>query len=333
MTALLDIENLRVELPVEGKLTTVIRNVSISVAEREAVAVVGESGSGKSMTARSALRLLPRDAAVSGDVRFLGESVFEMDSRSLRAYRAECVGMIFQDPRAHINPVRTIGDFLTESLISTRSMKPREARSRVTKLLDDVGVSRAEHRLRQFPYELSGGLLQRVMIASALAMEPKLILADEPTTALDVTTQSDVMSILDEARQERGMGLLFITHDLELAAAVSDRTVVMYAGTIMEDQQSSRLHDTPMHPYSAALIASRPSPHQRQRLTAVAGRPQSASEAPSGCPFGPRCSFRRDECSEAPAAPRVLPGGRTGCIRAEDLGLVAANQLEPIRHG
>lgn len=329
MTALLEIDGLRVELPVGKKLKTVVRGVSFAIAEREALAVVGESGSGKSMTARSVMRLLPLGARTSGVIQFKGQSVGEMDQRALRRYRAKDVGMIFQDPRAHINAVRTVGDFLTEALISTQSMNSKEAVQRVTGLLDEVGVSRAQQRLRQYPYELSGGLLQRVMIASVLAVEPSLILADEPTTALDVTTQSDVMSILDEARQERDMGMLFITHDLDLAAAVSDRTVVMYAGTVLEEQSSSRLHEAPMHPYSAALIASRPSLHERTgRLNLIPGRPQSASEAPEGCPFAPRCKFRKDICASAPTEPPPLPGGRSGCVRAEELGLIFPNQAE-----
>jgi oligopeptide/dipeptide ABC transporter ATP-binding protein len=316
MSVLLEVDALRVEVPIEGSPRQVLRDVGFTVAAGEAVAVVGESGSGKSMTARAIGRLLPPGAHASGSVSFLGESVLDMSAQALRAYRTGGIGMIFQDPRASINPVLSVGDFLTEPLTALLGTPRKEARRRVVRLLDDVGVSRAHERLRQFPHELSGGLLQRVMIAAVLAMEPRLILADEPTTALDVTTQSDVMSILDDARRERGMGLVLITHDLELAAAVCDRTLVMYGGRVMEEQASTRLHDAPLHPYTAALLASRPSLTLRpQYLEVIPGRPLSAVEAPDGCPFAERCALATPECSDAPPPMRELRGGRTSCIR------------------
>jgi oligopeptide/dipeptide ABC transporter ATP-binding protein len=320
MTQLLRVEGLGVELLVEGTPRPVLRDVTFELGKGEAVAIVGESGSGKSMTARAIGRLLPPGARASGEVSFHGESVLQMSAQALRGYRTGGIGMIFQDPRASINPVLSVGDFLTEPLRTLRGMSRQQARRRVVGLLDDVGVSRAQERLRQFPHELSGGLLQRVMIAAVLAMEPMLILADEPTTALDVTTQSDVMSILDEARLERGMGLMLITHDLELAAAVCDRTLVMYGGRIMEEQASWRLHDAPLHPYTAALLASRPSlTRAPQYLEVIPGRPLSAIEAPAGCPFANRCSLAISQCSESSPVVRKLRGGRTSCIRAETL--------------
>jgi oligopeptide/dipeptide ABC transporter ATP-binding protein len=249
-----------------------------------------------------------------------------MGADALRMYRVNQVGMIFQDPRAHVNPVHTVEDFLTEGLVVNRGLKARDACAHVIGLLEEVGVDRPPERLRQHPYELSGGLLQRVMIAAVLAMEPRLILADEPTTALDVTTQSDVMSILDEARAERAMGLLLITHDLELAASVCDRTVVMYAGSVMEEQPSRDLHRAPGHPYTAALIESRPSLDRTDaHLRTIRGRPLSAVEAPPGCPFAPRCEFSQEACGEAPMIPRQVGGARTTCIRADELGPVLRN--------
>jgi len=329
MNLLLEAQGLGVEVLVENALRPVLRDISFGVANGEAVAVVGESGSGKSMTARAIGRLLPPGARVTGQVSFLGESVLEMSADALRTYRTNGIGMIFQDPRASINPVLPVGDFLTEALTTMRGIGRQEARQRVVRLLDDVGVSRPEARLRQFPHELSGGLLQRVMIAAVLAMEPKLILADEPTTALDVTTQSDVMSILDEARRDRGMGLILITHDLELAAAVCDRTLVMYGGRIMEDQASSRLHDAPLHPYTAALLASRPSlTRQPGYLDAIPGRPLSAVEAPEGCPFADRCALAMPKCTDRPPVLREFRGGRTSCIRAETLAPSLARAQE-----
>ncbi|MGA2453906.1 MAG: ABC transporter ATP-binding protein [Solirubrobacteraceae bacterium] len=329
MSQLLRVEGLGVEVLVEDRLRPVLRDITFEVGKGEAVAVVGESGSGKSMTARAIGRLLPPGARASGEVSFHGESVLEMSATALRAYRTGGIGMIFQDPRASINPVLSVGDFLTEPMTTLRGLSRQDARRRVVRLLDDVGVSRPEARLRQYPHELSGGLLQRVMIAAVLAMEPMLILADEPTTALDVTTQSDVMAILDEARRERGMGLMLITHDLELAAAVCDRTLVMYGGRIMEEQASWRLHDAPLHPYTAALLASRPSlAVQPEYLEVIPGRPLSAVEAPAGCPFANRCALAIPECSESAPVVRKLRGGRTSCIRAETLAPSLASARE-----
>ena len=287
MTTLLEVEALGVERPGRGRAAAGRCATSrFEVKKGEAVAVVGESGSGKSMTARAIGRLLPAGARASGEVSFHGESVLEMSGACAARRTAQAASaMIFQDPRASINPVLSVGDFLTEPLDEHAGDEPPDGTPARRGLLDDVGVSRPEERLRQYPHELSGGLLQRVMIAAVLAMEPSLILADEPTTALDVTTQSDVMSILDEARRERGMGLLLITHDLELAAAVCDRTLVMYGGRIMEEQASWRLHDAPLHPYTAALLASRPSlTLQPEYLEVIPGRPLSAVEAPGGLP-------------------------------------------------
>jgi oligopeptide/dipeptide ABC transporter ATP-binding protein len=235
--------------------------------------------------------------------------------------------MVFQDPRAHVNPVRSIGDFMTEALRTNRGVGRREAEQRSVAALGDVGIADGARRLRQYPYELSGGLLQRVMIASALLIEPRLLLADEPTTALDVTTQSDVMAILDELRGERGLALLFITHDLELAGAVCDRTAVMYAGQLVETRASARLHDDPLHPYTASLAAARPSiDAEVQRLAAIPGRPVSAFEAPDGCPFAPRCAYVQDACRADRPALRELDGGSVRCVRAEELrgGLVGS---------
>ena len=230
---LLAIEGLTVRLPVEGEQRAVLRDVSIALRPGEALGLVGESGSGKSMTARAVDRLLPPGAEVEGSIRFDGHDVMGLTGAEFRAYRDD-VAMIFQDPRAHINPVRRIGDFMTEALRTNGGVPKAEAARRAIGLLRNVGIPDGERRLHQYPHELSGGLLQRVMIATALLTEPRLLLADEPTTALAVTTQADVMGILDDLRREFDLTLLFITHDLELAAAVCDRTAVMYAGQIVE---------------------------------------------------------------------------------------------------
>ncbi|MCM3657208.1 ABC transporter ATP-binding protein [Agromyces mediolanus] len=262
---LLRLDDVRATLRLRGGEQTLLNGVSLEIGAGEALGLVGESGSGKSLTTRAITRMLDPAFRVSGEILFDGVSVPRMNAQALRRYRQRDVGMIFQDPRAHVNPVHRVGDFLTEALVRDRGVDRREAERRAVELLDEVGVRNPEHRLHQYPHELSGGLLQRVMIASVLLAEPKLILADEPTTALDVTAQSDVMAILDEQRRARGLALLFITHDLELAAACCDRLAVMYAGEIVE--QGAHVYDAPTHPYTIELLGARPSiEHRVERL-------------------------------------------------------------------
>ena len=229
--------------------------------------------------------------------------------------------MIFQDPRAHTNPVRRIGDFMTEALRANAGVSMDEAARRAVALLKSVGIEDGERRLRQYPHELSGGLLQRVMIATALLTQPRLLLADEPTTALDVTTQAEVLAILDGLRSRLHLAMLFITHNLELAAAICDRTLVMYAGQVVEVRESRLLHDRPLHPYTAALAAARPRiDATAHRLTAIRGRPLSAFEAPANeCAFTARCPHVADVCRERRPALIPLDGGLTRCARAGEL--------------
>jgi peptide/nickel transport system ATP-binding protein len=287
--ALLRLEGLRVDLPTREGMRTILTGVSLHVGAGEAVGLVGESGSGKTMTARSIVRLLPPGAVLSGEIGFQDSSVLELEGERLRRYRAGDVAMIYQDPRAHINPVRRVGDFLTEALVRVLGVARAEATRRVVRLLGETGVADPEQRLRRYPHELSGGELQRVMIAAALAGEPRLLIADEPTTALDVTTQSEVMALIDELRRARSLALLFITHDLDLAASVCDRTAVMYGGAIVEDRPSEELNADPHHPYSARLIAARPS------LTGIPSAgvaPSPARETPVLAVSGLSKSFR-----------------------------------------
>jgi ABC-type dipeptide/oligopeptide/nickel transport system ATPase component len=258
---LLQLDDVRATLRLKGTEQHLLNGVSFTIDAGEALGLVGESGSGKSLTTRAITRMLDRAFDVTGGISFDGASVLGMNREALRRYRQRDVGMIFQDPRAHVNPVHRVGDFLTEALVHDRGVERREAERRAIVLLDEVGVRNPEQRLHQYPHELSGGLLQRVMIASVLLAEPKLILADEPTTALDVTAQSDVMAILDEQRRARGLALLFITHDLELAAACCDRLAVMYAGEIVE--QGAHVYDAPTHPYTVELLGARPSIDER----------------------------------------------------------------------
>ncbi|HEY5034358.1 MAG TPA: ABC transporter ATP-binding protein [Candidatus Dormibacteraeota bacterium] len=318
--ALLELDGVTVSLPVEGTMRPVLQDVSFAIRPGEALGLVGESGSGKSMTARTIDRLLPAGAAVAGRVRFDGRDVMTLSGADLKRFRGE-VAMIFQDPRAHTNPVRRIGDFMTEALRTNSGVGIQEASRRAVALLKSVGIEDGERRLRQYPHELSGGLLQRVMIATALLTQPRLLLADEPTTALDVTTQADVLAILSDLRSELRLAMLFITHNLELAAAICDRTVVMYAGQVVEVRESNKLHDQPLHPYTAALAAARPNiDATSHRLTAIPGRPLSAFEAPQdACAFTARCPHVADICRRGRPALVELDGGLTRCVRASEL--------------
>lgn len=320
-TPLLEISDLTVRLAdADADLKPVLAGVSLSLAPGEAIGLVGESGSGKSMTVRSVTRLLPAGARLEGEIRFEGGDVTRLSAAALRAYRDTGVGMVFQDPRAHINPTRRIGAFLIEALVRNRGVGRREATARAAAVLEDVGIDEPGRRLRQYPHELSGGMLQRVMIASVLLAEPRLLLADEPTTALDVTIQAEVAGILDRLRRERGMGMVFITHDLDLALGVCDRVAVMYAGRIVEIREAQDLHASASHPYTLGLLGSRPSIDERvARLTAIPGRPRSAFETGGGCAFADRCAHRREICVQTPPEPTEFRGGQVRCHLVEEI--------------
>jgi peptide/nickel transport system ATP-binding protein len=259
VSALLEIGGLRVSLPDDDGPRVAVDRVDLSIAPGESVGLVGESGAGKTMTARAVLRLLPPGARLEGSVRFEGREVLRMSPSELRAYRAGGAAIVFQDPRAHTNPLRTVGDFLTEGLRFNQGLPRQASAERARQLLHAVGIRDPEARMASYPHELSGGLLQRVMIAAALSAGPRLLLADEPTTALDTVSQSEVMAVLSELRERLGLAMLLITHDLELAAATCDRTAVMHAGSIVEVQPSAELHERASHPYTVGLVAARPS--------------------------------------------------------------------------
>jgi|WetSurMetagenome_2_1015567.scaffolds.fasta_scaffold06040_6 oligopeptide/dipeptide ABC transporter ATP-binding protein len=317
---MLEIRDLHVELCVGEEMKPVIHETTLSVDQGEALGLVGESGAGKSMTIRAIMRLLPAGATVAGQILYEGADVLGFDRKAMRSFLASKVAMIFQDASTHINPVRTVGDFLIEALVTNNGVPKAEARRRVTGVLEEIGIPDAAHRLEQYPHQLSGGLQQRMMIAAALVIEPRLLLADEPTTALDVTTQAEVMAILDEQRRQRGLGMIFVTHDLDLAAAVCDRIAVMYAGFVVEDRSAANLHEEARHPYTAGLLASRPSPTEKaHRLCVVPGRPLSAFEVGEGCPFASRCAHVEDRCRIERPLLRELDGGWVRCHRADEL--------------
>ncbi|MFE5622716.1 ABC transporter ATP-binding protein [Streptomyces virginiae] len=313
----LDIQGLRVTLP--GTARPVLDGVDLTVRAGETVALVGESGSGKSLTSRSALRLLPPGAAVEGAVRVGGEDVLAMDADRLRGVRAGSVAMVFQDPRAAVNPLRRIGDFLTESVTLTGATSRTDATARAVELLRAVGLD--ESVLRKYPGQVSGGMLQRVVIAAALMGDPALLLADEPTTALDVTSQAEVIALLAQLRERFGTGLLFVTHDLDLAAAISDRVYVMYAGRIVETGPAEDLFARPRHPYTAALLASTPRMEgPRGRLAAIEGQPPDLREPLHGCAFATRCPLATEVCDQRaplPAAAPDRPEHRAACHHSD----------------
>jgi len=318
---MLNILGLRIEVTDCRPHRPLVEDATIQVHPGESVGLVGESGSGKSMTVKAAMRLLPRNVSASGTLEFDGHSILAMSRRELARYRTSNVSIIHQDPRAHINPLRGVRDFLVEGVVSTGLMGSREATDKACQLLTEMGIADAPRRMAQYPHQLSGGLLQRVMIAAALLNEPKLVFADESTTALDVTVQSEVMAIIVEQIRDRGVGLLFITHDLDLAAAVTDTLVVMYAGTVVESGPVDRLYAQPRHPYTAALLASRPSTTQVKRLVSIPGRPASAYETGTGCVFAARCQFAIPLCHQVRPDRRDVDGRLVACHRAEDVAV------------
>ncbi|MFC9489813.1 ABC transporter ATP-binding protein [Streptomyces hydrogenans] len=316
---LLNIKDLNISVKHRGSRRPLVHDVNLEVHAAESVGLVGESGSGKSMTIKAAMRLLPKNASVEGAVEFEDRDVNRLGRRELAQYRARDVSLIHQDPRAHINPTRTIAQFITEGVVHTGAMSEDAALERACALMRDVGITDAEKRLAQFPHQLSGGLLQRVMIVTSMLTSPRLIFADEPTTALDVTVQSDVMAILLEQIRDHHVAMLFVTHDLDLAAAVTDRLAVMYAGTIVETGASSDICGQPLHPYTAALLRSRPSTTEVRRPIAIPGSPLSAYEVTSGCSFASRCSFAVDRCRTEVPHPRLVEGRTVACHRVEEI--------------
>ncbi len=321
MAALLEIQDLSLHLPGRAE-RPILDHVSLSVAAGEMVGLVGESGSGKSVTARIALGLWPEYSAVEGSVRLGDCEVLEASRARLLELRRSEVSMIFQDPRAGINPIRRVGDFLTESLRLNRRWPAARARTRGLALLRAVGLDDAERHFRQYPHELSGGMLQRVMIAGALTVEPALLLCDEPTTALDVTTQAEILQILKRLQVDQEMGILLITHDLDLAAAVCDRVYVMYAGRIVECATAAGVFGAPAHPYTAGLLSSTPDlSGAHRRLVPITGAPLSLLERPSGCSFAPRCTYAVGGLCDV-EVPQLLDSGghAVRCLRVEEIG-------------
>jgi len=326
---LLEIRDLHTEFRTGAGIVRAVDGVSYTVDPGETVAVVGESGSGKSVTAMSVLRLIPNPPGriTGGEVWFDGRDLLKLSEEEMRHVRGGDIGMIFQEPMTSLNPVLTIERQITETIEEHRGASPETARDRALELLRLVGIADPARRLRQYPHQLSGGMRQRVMIAIALACEPKLIIADEPTTALDVTIQAQILELMQSLTKRLGVALIIITHNLGVVARYAQRVNVMYAGRIVESGRAAALYHNPRHPYTIALLRSVPRLDQprRARLDPIEGSPPDLTQLDPGCSFRPRCRFAIPRCAEAP--PPLIPAGEPGqmsaCYRAHELGAVS----------
>ncbi|MCP9944717.1 ABC transporter ATP-binding protein [Streptomyces somaliensis] len=314
---LLEVHDLHVEFRTREGTARAVNGVTCSVDGGETLAVLGESGSGKSVTAQAVMGILdaPPGRITAGRILFQGRDLLTLREEERRRVRGARMAMVFQDALSALNPVLTVGDQLAEMYTVHRGMSRRDARARAVELMDRVRIPAARERAGQYPHQFSGGMRQRVMIAMAVALEPALIIADEPTTALDVTVQAQVMELLAELRRETGTGLVLITHDLGVVADVADRIAVMYAGRIVETAPVHDLYRAPAHPYTRGLLDSVPRLDRKGReLYAIRGLPPSLTAIPSGCPFHPRCPRAREVCrTDVPPLHEVSADRRSAC--------------------
>jgi len=296
----LSVENLEVAFPTEDGLVRAVRGVSYQLRAGESLGIVGESGSGKSVTSLALMGLLPRSARVTGSARFRGEELLGKTDAQMSKYRGKKIAMIFQDPLTSLNPVYTVGKQIAEAVLVHNDVSKKEARDRAVDLLRIVGIPNPDQRISNYPHELSGGMRQRVVIAIAMANNPDVMIADEPTTALDVTVQAQVLEALEAARAEIGAALILITHDLGVIAGHADRICVMYAGKLVESGTVDDVFYRPRMPYSLGLLGSLPRVDQGReaRLSPIVGTPPSMLNLPPGCPFRPRCPLAQDICDE-----------------------------------
>jgi peptide/nickel transport system ATP-binding protein len=321
--AILDIDRLQVSLFTRRGVLPAVDGLSLTVAARETVAIVGESGCGKSLTALAVMRLLPEPPAriVGGAVRFMGRDLASLSDRAMRRVRGRDISMIFQDPMTSLNPVTSVGDQLIEAIQWHNDVSRKEAHARAVELLRQVRIPDAERRLDDFPHQMSGGMSQRVMIAMAIACGPKLLIADEPTTALDVTIQAQILELIKELQASSGMGLIIITHDLGVVAETADRVVVMYAGRKVEEAPVEALFERPLHRYTRGLLGATPSAKRGRgsRLAEISGSVPALSELPAGCAFQNRCTDAFDRCrAERPKLMPLMPGRTAACFAAEE---------------
>ncbi|WAL68660.1 ABC transporter ATP-binding protein [Amycolatopsis cynarae] len=320
---LLEVDDLHVEFRTSDGVASVLNGVSYSVHAGETLAVLGESGSGKSVTAQTVMGILdtPPGVITGGSIRYRGEDLLTATSERRRELRGTEIAMIFQDALSALNPVFTVGFQIEEQLRVRQGLSRNDARKRAVELLDLVRIPAAGRRIKDYPHQFSGGMRQRVMIAMSLALDPDLLIADEPTTALDVTVQAQILDLLGEIQRERRMGLILITHDLGVVAEVADRIAVMYAGRIVEQADVHELFSSPGHPYTAALMDALPRLDLRGKtLETIKGLPPSLLDIPPGCPFHPRCKRAEQRCSEErPSLHRLGFGRVSACHFAEEV--------------
>ncbi len=325
MSALLEVRNLQTQFFTSGGVVKAVDGISYDVAPGETVAVVGESGCGKSVGAMSLLRLIPNPPGkiVGGSIRFDGKDLLALSDAEMRDIRGRDIGMIFQEPMTSLNPVLSIGRQLTETLQHHLGMPTDKAMERARELLGLVGISEPDRRLKQYPHPLSGGMRQRVMIAMALACNPKLIIADEPTTALDVTIQAQILELMKNLTRQLGVAMIIITHNLGVVARYADRVNVMYAGRIIESGPAREIYNNPRHPYTLALLRSVPRMDlpRGMRLEPVEGQPPDLTKLDDGCSFRPRCRFAVDKCAQSrPELEQVAPDHISACFEKDKLG-------------
>ena len=320
---LLEVEDLQVEFRTREGVAKAINGVSFDLHEGETLAILGESGSGKSVTAQAVMGILdsPPGFVTGGEIRYCGQNTLTLPEDQRREIRGPEISMVFQDALSSLNPVFTVGWQIGEMFRKHRGMNRSDAQEQAVRLMERVQIPGARQRVKAFPHQFSGGMRQRIMIAMAIALDPAVLIADEPTTALDVTVQAQIMDLLKELQEERRMGLILITHDLGVVADVADRIAVMYAGRIVEHADVFDLYARPAHPYSKGLLESIPRLDQKgQELAAIGGLPPNLMRIPSGCSFNPRCRYAQDVCRVDP--PPLRPIGhnrRSACHFAEDL--------------
>jgi oligopeptide/dipeptide ABC transporter ATP-binding protein len=318
MSSVLEIRDLRVGFPTDLGMVQAVRGVDVTVNEGELLGVVGESGSGKSVTFLGIMGLLPKSAQVTGSAMIRGQELIGVPPKSVRAVRGRRIAMIFQDPLSALNPVHKVGDQIAEMILSHQDISKEQARARSTELLDLVGIPQPKRRSKQYPHEFSGGMRQRAMIAMAIANDPEVLVADEPTTALDVTVQAQILEVIQRIQTELRTAVVFITHDLGVIARIADRVQVMYAGRVVEKGDVHATFEHPTHPYTEGLLASLPAVGN-ERLTPIPGAPPNMLQPPSGCAFRTRCPHAADVC--VGELPELRPFGEqeTACVRVEDL--------------
>lgn len=319
---LLEVKDLKTSFYDKGEKIEAVRGISFKIDDGEILGIVGESGSGKSVAMKSILGIVPKNAKIeNGEIFFEGKDILKLFGKEKQKIKGNDMSMIFQDPMTALNPLITIGKHLEEVILRYNKITKEEARKKAVDILNLVGIPMAEKRLNQYPHEFSGGMRQRVLIAMALSSEPKLLIADEPTTALDVTIQSQILNLLKELKEKKNMSIVLITHDLGVVASLCSRIIVMYAGMVMEEGLAEDIFYKPAHPYTKALLNSIPKvdEDEKKRLEPIKGTAPSLLNSPKGCPFAERCSFATDKCfREIPEYKSISKTQKARCFLVEE---------------